>query len=63
MSYIIMTKAQAVELHGSEDQKRHFAKYGKFTNKNLENALIDVLKRTYESFAKKLRKTGHTSTS
>lgn len=45
-----MTKAQAVELHGSEDQKRHFAKYGKFTNKNLENALIDVLKRTYESF-------------
>ncbi|WP_191565979.1 hypothetical protein [Metabacillus idriensis] len=50
MSYTIMTKAQAVELHGSEDQKRHFAKYGKFTNKNLENALIDVLKRTYESF-------------
>lgn len=45
-----MTKAQAVELHGSENQKRHFAKYGKFTNKNLEKALIDVLKRTYESF-------------
>lgn len=50
MGYTIITKAEAVDLHGSEGQKRHFEKYGKFTNKNLENALIDVLKRTYESF-------------
>lgn len=50
MSYTIITKAQAVELYGTEDQKNHFAKYRKFTNKNLENALIDVLRRTYESF-------------
>ncbi|MGG4040653.1 hypothetical protein [Bacillus smithii] len=45
----IMTKKEAVELFGSDDQKRHFAKYGKFKNKNLENALIKTLEQYHES--------------
>ena len=48
----IMTKKEAVEKFGSEDCKRHFAKYGKFTNKDLENALIKTLEQHFESVAK-----------
>ncbi|RCX24611.1 hypothetical protein DEU47_104705 [Bacillus sp. AG236] len=43
----IITKKQAVELFGSEACKKHFEKYKKFTNKDLEKALIKEMKRYY----------------
>lgn len=44
-----MTKAEAVEMYGTDKQKEHFAKYKKFTNKNLEGALTKTLEQHYES--------------
>ena len=44
----IITKKEAVELFGSEDCKKHFAKYKKFTNKDLEKSLIKEMKRYYD---------------
>lgn len=49
MEKFIMTKKEAVMLHGSDQCKEHFAKYGKFTNKDLETALIKTLNQIYES--------------
>lgn len=43
----IITKKQAVELFGSEACKKHFEKYKKFTNKDLETSLIKEMKRYY----------------
>lgn len=40
MEEVLMSKAELVEEFGSEECKRHFAKYGKFKNKNIETALI-----------------------
>lgn len=44
-----MKKKEAVELYGSEKCKKHFAKYKKFTNKDLENCLLRTLNQVYES--------------
>ncbi|WML25658.1 hypothetical protein [Neobacillus sp. OS1-33] len=49
MDIIILTKKEAVELYGSEDCKKHFAKYKKFTNKDLEISLINEMKRYYHA--------------
>ncbi|MEH6956772.1 hypothetical protein [Neobacillus drentensis] len=49
MDTIILTKRQAVELYGSEDCKKHFAKYGKFTNRDIEKSLIKEMRRYYHS--------------
>ncbi|MCC2397534.1 hypothetical protein LKL95_27550 [Bacillus cereus] len=44
----ILSKQEAVEQYGTEKQKEHFAKYKKFTNNNLEQALIKTLEQHYE---------------
>lgn len=49
MNTLILTKREAVELYGSEDCKKHFAKYGKFTNKDIEKSLIQEMRRYYHS--------------
>lgn len=49
MEKIIITKREAVELYGSEDCKRHFTKYRKFTNKDIEFSLIKEMRRYYDS--------------
>ncbi|SDM73090.1 hypothetical protein [Bacillus sp. OK048] len=49
MYTIILTKKEAVELYGSEKCKKHFAKYGKFTNKDLEISLLKEMRRYYDS--------------
>jgi len=49
MGKLIVTKKEAVELFGSEDCKKHFANYKKFTNKDLEKSLIKEMKRYYDS--------------
>lgn len=46
---MILTKFEAVEQYGTEAQKEHFAKYRKFTNKKVEDALIKTLNQHYES--------------
>lgn len=48
MKKTIITKKEAVELFGSEECKNHFAKYKKFTNKDLENSLIKEMRRYYD---------------
>lgn len=47
MTEEILTKAIAVELFGTEEQKGHFNKYNKFKNNNLETALIKTLEQNY----------------
>lgn len=49
MGNTIMKKKEAVELHGSKDCKIHFAKYKKFTNKDLEKSLLKTINQIYES--------------
>jgi hypothetical protein len=49
MNPLILTKKEAVKLYGSEDSKKHFAKYGKFTNKDLEKSLLNEMRRYYYS--------------
>lgn len=44
----IFTKAEAVEEYGTEEQKGHFKKYKKFTNKKIEDALIKTLEQNFE---------------
>ncbi|HFJ9368541.1 TPA: hypothetical protein ACGW8Q_005787 [Bacillus cereus] len=45
----ILSKQEAVEQYGTEKQKEHFNKYKKFTNNNLEQALIKTLEQHYET--------------
>jgi hypothetical protein len=49
MDIIILAKKEAVDLYGSEDCKKHFARYRKFTNKDIEFSLINEMKRYYHS--------------
>ncbi|HEB4954203.1 TPA: hypothetical protein R0D49_003866 [Bacillus cereus] len=49
MGKTIVTKKEAVEQFGSEDCKKHFMKYKKFTNKDLEKSLINEMRRYYYS--------------
>ncbi|UUV26026.1 MULTISPECIES: hypothetical protein [Lysinibacillus] len=49
MVKLVLAKKEAVELFGSEDCKRHFLKYGKFTNKDIEISLINEMKRYYDT--------------
>ncbi|WP_152640848.1 hypothetical protein [Priestia aryabhattai] len=44
-----MKKKEAVQLFGSENCKAHFARYGKFKNKSIEDALITTLKQHYRT--------------
>lgn len=46
---VIVTKKEAVTEFGSEQQKNHFDKYGRFNNKKIEAALIKTLNEYYES--------------
>ncbi|KJJ41387.1 hypothetical protein UM89_13885 [Bacillus subtilis] len=48
----IMTKKEAVELYGSDKCKKHFRKYGKFKNANIENSLIRTLEQYFASVEK-----------
>lgn len=49
MVKLVLAKKEAVELFGSKDCKRHFLKYGKFTNKDIEISLINEMKRFYNT--------------
>ncbi|MBE7122998.1 hypothetical protein [Bacillus cereus] len=48
----VITRKEAVELYGSEQCKRHFEKYKKFTNKKIEDALIKTLIQYYKQVEK-----------
>lgn len=48
MEEVLMSKAKLVEEFGSEECKRHFAKYGKFKNKSIETALIKNVECYFE---------------
>lgn len=46
--FIILTKKEAVEKYGSRRCKEHFKKYGRFKNKQTEQALIKTLEQHFE---------------
>jgi hypothetical protein len=46
---IILTKAEAVKLYGNSIQIKHFQAWGKFTNKNIENAFLKTLDQLFDS--------------
>ncbi|MGR5866386.1 hypothetical protein ACT7DZ_28475 [Bacillus cereus] len=52
----VITRKEAVEIYGSEQCRKHFEKYKKFTNKKIEDALIKTLKQYYKQVEKE--KTG-----
>lgn len=48
----VITRKEAVEIYGSEQCRKHFEKYKKFTNKKIEDALIKTLKQYYKQVEK-----------
>ncbi|MGB3160370.1 MAG: hypothetical protein WBA84_03890 [Carnobacterium sp.] len=44
-----VSKLTAVTAYGTQKQKAHWEKYGKFVNKTVESALIKTLEQNYES--------------
>ena len=46
---VLFSKMEAVEKFGTNRQKSHFEKYGKFKCRDLENSLLETLKQHYES--------------
>lgn len=45
----VISKAEAVKMHGTPAQIAHFEKYGKLKSKNIEDSLIKTLEQNYES--------------
>ena len=47
-NFIIISKKEAVERFGSDAQKAHFEKYGRFKSKDVENAFLRTLEQHFE---------------